>query len=89
MAQTGYVRDREREFTEASRPSKNEVIATFERAVLMVVKTIEVQSAADWEKAYSAKGAESVENRFEMLVRCAAHMDHHVGQMQYLCNALR
>ncbi len=83
IAATGYVRDRPREFSEASRPAKNEVLNKFDEAIDMVVRTIRAQSAEDWSKEYSAKGAEA-KDRFEMLLQCTTHLHHHIGQMMYL-----
>ena len=83
IAATGYVRDRPREFSEASHPPKEEVLKRFDDAVEMVVRTIRSQSAEDWSAAYSATGAEA-KTRFEMVLQCATHLHHHVGQMMYL-----
>ncbi len=83
IAQTGYVRDRPREFSEASRPSKAEVLKEFDDAVEMVVRTIRSQSADEWSAAYSGTGAEA-KTRFEMVLQCATHLHHHIGQMMYL-----
>ncbi len=83
IAATGYVRDRPREFTEASCPAKEEVLKKFDDAVEMVVRTIRAQSAEDWSKLYSATGADA-KDRFEMVLHCATHLHHHVGQMMYL-----
>ena len=87
IANTGYVRDREREFTEASPPSKEETLKTLDLAVGMVIETIRGQSAVDWMKPYSALGT-NCSNRFDMFMQCAAHMQHHIGQMIYLAYEL-
>ena len=83
IAGTGYVRDRPREFSDATRPSKEEVLRKFDDAVEMVVRTIRNQSAEDWSAAHTATGADA-KNRFEMLLQCATHLHHHIGQMMYL-----
>ena len=83
IAGTGYVRDRPREFSEASHPSKNDVLKNFDDAVEMVVRTIQAQSSEDWTKPYTATGADA-KDRFEMVLQCATHLHHHVGQMMYL-----
>jgi len=88
IAGTGYVRDRDREFTEPRRLPKEEVLQRFDQAIAMVLQTVRAQSAEDWTASYSAVGAD-VANRFQMVLRCAAHLDHHVGQMIYLGFALR
>jgi uncharacterized damage-inducible protein DinB len=88
IAGTGYVRDRDLEFTETRHLPKEEVLQSFDEAIAMVLRTVRAQSAEDWIAAYNAVGAENVANRFQMVLRCAAHLDHHVGQMIYLGFAL-
>ena len=83
IAGTGYVRDRPLEFSEATRPSKAEVLKKFDEAIEMVLGAIKRQSAEDWSKEYTAVGADA-RDRFDMVVQCATHLHHHVGQMMYL-----
>ena len=83
IAGTGYVRNRPQEFAEASRPSKAEVMRKFDDAVEMVVRTIRSQSAEDWSAPYSGEGTDA-KTRFEMVLQCATHLHHHIGQMVYL-----
>ena len=84
IAGTGYVRDRDREFTDAHPPTKAETLKRLDAAVAMVIQTIHAQTVADWAKPYSALGDGGVGNRFNMLLRCASHLNHHIGQMIYL-----
>lgn len=91
IASTGYIRDRDREFTETEKhhgPKEN-VLANFDRAIAMVIATIKQQSAADWSAPYPVVGMEvGVKDRFDMVLRCTAHAYHHVGQIIYLCKEL-
>ena len=87
IAKTGYVRDRPREFTDADPPSKEEALKRLDAAVAMVIETMHTQSAADWSKDYSAVGT-NCGNRLKMMLQCDAHMQHHIGQMIYLCYEL-
>jgi uncharacterized damage-inducible protein DinB len=84
IAGSGYVRDRPREFADASHRPTNEVLQDLDRAVAMVLATLAAQSEADWHAPYRGVGAEDVPDRFSMFLRCAAHADHHAGQMIYL-----
>src|SRR5499426_3910807 len=85
IAGTGYVRDREREFTESAPPSKAEVLRRLDEAVDMVIATLEAQSAESWAKAYEAENlSDFIKDRFSIFLRCATHFHHHVGQMIYL-----
>jgi uncharacterized damage-inducible protein DinB len=83
IAKTGYVRDRPREFSEGNRPSKSQTLRHFDDAMAMVLKTIGEQSSSDWSSAYSGVGTDA-SNRLAIVVQCAAHMQHHIGQMIYL-----
>ncbi len=83
IAKTGYVRDRPREFNDPNPPSKEDALKRFDEAVAMVLQTIAVQSSEDWSAAYSAVGVDFT-NRLEMFLQCAAHIQHHAGQMIYL-----
>ncbi|HEY6339770.1 MAG TPA: DinB family protein [Candidatus Sulfotelmatobacter sp.] len=83
IAKTGYVRDRPREFNDPNPPSKEEALHRFDDAVAMVQQTIRAQSAEDWSADYSGIGA-TARNRLDMILQCAAHMQHHIGQMIYL-----
>jgi hypothetical protein len=83
IAGTGYVRDRPLEFSDATRPSKADVLQKFNQAIAMVLATINSQSVEDWSKQYSAAGADA-QDRFGIVLSCATHLHHHVGQMMYL-----
>src|SRR5580658_4878582 len=83
IAGTGYVRDRPLEFSEATRPSKEEVLKKFDQAIDMVLAAIDSQSAEDWSEKYTAVGADAT-NRFGIVLTCVTHLHHHIGQMMYL-----
>jgi len=80
---TVYVRDRPREFNDPNPPSKEKAFKSFDDAVHMVLKTIRAQSPKDWSADYSGVGSDS-KTRLDMIITCAAHMQHHIGQMIYL-----
>jgi uncharacterized damage-inducible protein DinB len=82
-AQTGYVRDRPREFNDPNPPSKEEALQHLDEAVAMVQQTLRSQSPDDWSRQYSGAGT-AAQNRLDMIVQCASHMQHHIGQMIYL-----
>jgi uncharacterized damage-inducible protein DinB len=88
VAETGYARDRDREFTEAQRPPKDQVLKSFDRAIAMVVATLGKQTAQDWGKTYTAEREPDAKDRFMIFVRCAGHAYHHVGQIVYLSKEL-
>ena len=88
VAETGYVRDRDREFSDPHPPEKEEALEAFDKAIAMVVETIETQREEDWSKAYTAEREPEAKNRFQIFVRCAGHAYHHVGQIIYLSREL-
>lgn len=88
VAESGYVRDRDREFTEAKPPHKDDALRAYDSAIAMVVATIRKQREEDWDKAYSAEREPQAKNRFQIFVRCAGHAYHHVGQIVYLSREL-
>jgi hypothetical protein len=85
IAQTGYVRDRPREFNDPTPPSKDEALKNFDAAVSLTLETIRVQPSEDWSAEFSGAGAGAdAKNRLAIVTQCAAHMQHHIGQMIYL-----
>jgi len=88
IAETGYVRDRDREFTDKQPPTKQVALAAFDSTIAMVVATIQKQNADDWAKAYTAHLEPEAADRFQIFVRCAGHAYHHVGQIVYLSREL-
>ena len=88
IAATGYQRDRPREFAEAARPSKQETLRKFDEVIALVVRTIESQTEQDWSKPFEAERSDA-RTRFEIILQCATHLHHHIGQMMYLCFALK
>jgi len=88
IAMSGYVRDRPREFDDPEPPSKDEALKRFDEAVDMVLQTLRTQSPEDWSAKYSGAGSDA-SNRLAMVMQCAAHMQHHIGQMIYIECELR
>lgn len=87
IASTGYVRHRDREFTQPERPTKKDVLREFDRSISLVAAVIRKQSAEDWSADYSAE--RSIANdRFAIVLDCTAHADHHVGQIINLSREL-
>ncbi|MGA1987112.1 MAG: DinB family protein [Candidatus Sulfotelmatobacter sp.] len=83
IAKTGYVRDRAREFNNPDPSPKNEALKRFDDALAMVQQTIRAQSPEDWSAEYSGAGSDA-KTRLAIILQCAAHIQHHIGQMIYL-----
>ena len=89
IADTGYVRHRDLEFTETRRPSRAEVLRKLDEAIAMVVATIEAQGEKDWTLPYSGEREPESKDRFTIFLRCAVHFYSHVAQISYLSRELR
>jgi uncharacterized damage-inducible protein DinB len=88
IAGTGYVRNRDQEFTDQRPPSKEEALKRFDQTIAMVATTIRKQCDEDWGKAYTAEREPEAKDRFQILLRSAGHAYHHVGQIIYLAREL-
>jgi uncharacterized damage-inducible protein DinB len=81
---TGYVRHRDREFADTGK-GKEHLLRDFDQAVEMVINTIKKQTPEDWSRAFSGQGVPpAVKTRFDMVLNCAGHAYHHLGQIIYL-----
>jgi uncharacterized damage-inducible protein DinB len=89
IAGTGYVRNRDLEFTEPRKLPKTEVLRKFDETIAMVISTIENQTEADWIAPYTAEREPNSKNRVTLFLRCASHLYHHVGQIIHLSRELR
>jgi hypothetical protein len=88
IASTGYVRNRPLEFSDTSRAPKAAVLKKFDNAIETVLSAIDSQSADDWAKDYSGAGSDA-RDRFDVMLQCATHLHHHIGQMMYLAFELK
>jgi uncharacterized damage-inducible protein DinB len=89
IAGTGYVRNRDLEFSEPRKLPKAEVLRKFDETIALVIATIEKQTEADWTTPYSAEREPDSKNRVTLILRCASHLYHHVGQIIYLSRELQ
>ncbi|MGA2094969.1 MAG: DUF1572 family protein [Candidatus Acidiferrum sp.] len=88
VAETGYLRTRDLEFTDPTKPDKTKVMQAFDQTIEMVVATIQKQTPADWMAAYSGNLEPEARDRFMIFLRCASHAYHHVGQIIFLAKEL-
>lgn len=81
LGKTGYVRDREREFTEGSPPTRAEVMAQLNEAVATFRRVVGGLSADDLLRTHpETKLGPTV----KALVHLVAHFALHRGQISYL-----
>jgi hypothetical protein len=84
VAENGYVRNRDREFTEIEKLDKIKVLQAFDQTIAMVIATIKNQEPTDWLAPYSGEREPEAAERFMIFLRCAGHAYHHVGQLIFL-----
>jgi hypothetical protein len=89
IADSGYIRNRDLEFTESRKPSKDEVLRKFDEIIALVIATIEKQSESGWTAPYTAEREPNARDRFTLFLRCASHFYHHIGQIIYLTRELQ
>jgi hypothetical protein len=87
IAGSGYVREREKEFTDSGRPSPDEVLNRFHTAVAMVVRTLHAQDDLGFQ--VPVEHEIPIKSRLGLFLVCASHMNNHIGQMSYLSQALQ
>lgn len=78
---TGYVRDREREFTETQVPTKAEALARLDDAVAVFRRVVESLPEERFSEPHPDAQMGTVANS---LVRLVAHFALHRGQMSYI-----
>ncbi|MFO0879299.1 MAG: DUF664 domain-containing protein [Gemmataceae bacterium] len=81
LGNTGYVRDREREFTETIVPSPAEALAQLEAAVAVYRQVVE---SLDAEQLTAAHPDAPMGSNLNALVKMLVHFAVHRGQISYL-----
>lgn len=81
LGQSGYVRDREREFTEDQPPSKEAALARLDDAIGLFRRIVSGLGAEQLTAPYPEKRFGSV---LECLVHLVAHFSLHRGQISYI-----
>jgi len=87
IAGSGYVRQREHEFTDHVPYPREELLARFHEAVDMVVRTLSAQDDASF--TMPVESQHPIQTRLGLFLVCASHMNNHIGQMSYLVQGLR
>jgi hypothetical protein len=54
----------------------------------MVIATIEKQAEAELLKTYTAEREPEAKDQFTIFLRCAVHLYHHIGQLNYISREL-
>lgn len=86
LGKTGYIRDREREFSETNHPSKAELLAGLDKAVATFGRVVSILEAEELQAPHPEQRFGPVLNG---LVHLVAHFALHRGQMTYIARMLK
>jgi hypothetical protein len=83
LAHTGYVRDRPEEFARKGVP-RQELVAELEALILLIKSTLSNFTAAQMDAQFPVIFDDAYNSNSYVLVRLYAHLDYHLGQVNYL-----
>lgn len=83
LAHTGYVRDRPQEFAKKHVPRK-ELVAQLEALIVLIKSTLSNFTDAQMEAEFPVVFDDAYNSNSYVLVRLYAHLDYHLGQVNYL-----
>ena len=83
LAQTGYVRDRDQEFSKKG-VEKKDLIAQLEELIPMINKTLNTLTPGQMEAEYPFIFDDAKNSVTYVLVQLLAHLNYHLGQINYL-----
>ena len=83
MGHTGYVRDRDQEFSRKG-VERKVLVEQLEALMAMIVKTVNAMTPEDLEAEYPMLFDGEKRTNSYMLVQLLAHLNYHLGQVNYL-----
>lgn len=83
LGETGYVRNREAEFSERYL-SKIEMIAKIKETAQMLDQVLDSLTEADFQKKYPHEPFGYPMTAGHMILKLASHLGYHLGQINYL-----
>ncbi|UCC89168.1 MAG: DinB family protein [Anaerolineales bacterium] len=88
ILRNGYVRERDREFTETSLP-KATIVSDLRAAVEVAKEAVDAIGEREVTQPYTAPSGEEYESLAYHIVRVATHFALHCGQADYAANYMR
>jgi uncharacterized damage-inducible protein DinB len=82
LGNTGYVRNRESEFTLKNIP-RHEIIRSIDDTIVMIQKTLDGLTEEEMKKAFSIKVTQGDDSVGFILAHMASHLSYHLGQINY------
>ncbi|HTR31186.1 MAG TPA: DUF1572 family protein [Puia sp.] len=83
LAHTGYVRNRDQEFTKKG-ISRKEMVTELEKLIPMVKSTLTNLTDAQMDSEYPLMYDDARQSHAYVLIRLLAHLGYHLGQINYL-----
>jgi hypothetical protein len=83
LTQTGYVRDRDQEFSRKG-VARKELVAELEKLILLVTQTLKSLTQEQMDAEYPIMFDEMIVPKSYVLVQLLAHLNYHLGQVNYL-----
>jgi hypothetical protein len=83
LANTGYVRDRDQEFTKKG-VARKELVAGLEALIPMINKTLNALTAEEMETEFPVFFDKPNTSVSYVLVQLSLHLNYHLGQVNYL-----
>jgi hypothetical protein len=87
LAQTGYVRNRDQEFSRKGVPRK-ELVAQLEELIPMINKTLNGLTPEQMEAEYPLIFDDAKRSKSYLFVQLLLHLNYHLGQVNYLRRVL-
>src|ERR1700761_1203590 len=87
LAQTGYVRDRDKEFSEKD-VERKELIKRLEELIALITDTLNALTPEQLETAFPILFDGAKNSKTYVLVQLLAHLNYHLGQINYLRRTL-
>jgi Protein of unknown function (DUF1572) len=82
LGNTGYVREREKEFSDKDIPAKD-LVHHIEKTMVIVKESLAKLSAADFEKIFPLEVFGKPLKTELFMVHLATHLSYHLGQINY------
>jgi uncharacterized damage-inducible protein DinB len=82
LGNTGYVREREKEFSQKNIPAKD-LISSIEKTMVVVKESLSKLSAADFEKVFPLEVFGKPLKTDFLLTHLTTHLSYHLGQINY------
>jgi uncharacterized protein DUF1572 len=83
LSNTGYIRNRDQEFIQKGIPRK-ELVAQLEKLIPLIKETLNALPGESIEDEYPILFDDAKRSKSYVLVQLLAHLNYHLGQLNYL-----